>query len=117
MTATEPGAWEELADAHLFVHAAVTEGFGNAVLEAQAAGLPVVCTDAEGLAENVDPGVTGIVVPRRDPVALAEAIVELAGDPERRVALGEAGKRRATEHFRPADQRAAFAAFFRQVVG
>ena len=112
-----PGAWAELADAHVCVHAAVSEGFGNAVLEAQAAGLPVVCTDAEGLAENVEPDVTGLVVPRRDPEALATAVLALARDPERRVAMGEAGRRRARERFRPADQHAAFAAFFREAAG
>jgi len=111
-----PEAWAELAEAQVFVHAAVTEGFGNAVLEAQAAGLPVVCTDAEGLAENVAPGVTGIVVPRRDPAALADALLTLARDPERRVAMGEAGHRRARTEFRPDDQRAAFLAFFRAAV-
>jgi glycosyltransferase involved in cell wall biosynthesis len=110
-------AWATLATGHVFVHGAVTEGFGNAVLEAQAAALPVVCTDAEGLAENIAPGVTGVLVPRRDPAALAAAIVELAGDPERRVALGAAGRRRVLEHFRPEDQLDAFEAFFRDVVG
>jgi glycosyltransferase involved in cell wall biosynthesis len=99
------------------VHAAVSEGFGNAVLEAQAAGLPVVCTDAEGLTENVEADVTGLVVARRDPAALAAAILRLARDPEQRVAMGEAGHRRARERFRLADQRAAFAAFFREVAG
>jgi colanic acid/amylovoran biosynthesis glycosyltransferase len=108
--------WRELADAHVLVHGAVSEGFGNAVLEAQGAGLPVVCTDAEGLAENVDPGVTGLVVPRRDPPALAAAIAELAADPERRVAMGRAGRRRVAAEFRPADQHQAFVAFFRDAV-
>lgn len=111
------GAWAELARAQVFVHGAVSEGFGNAVLEAQAAGLPVVTTDAEGLAENVADGVTGIVVPRRDPAALATALAALAADPARRVAMGAAGRERARTHFRPEDQRTAFAAFFREVTG
>lgn len=111
-----PGVWRELAAAQVFVHGAVSEGFGNAVLEAQAAGLPVVCTDAEGLAENVEADVTGLVVPRRDPEALAAAIALLADDPERRVAMGAAGRERAATGFRPADQHAAFADFFRRAV-
>jgi len=111
-----PGAWAEMAAAQVFVHGAVSEGFGNAVLEAQAAGLPVVTTDAEGLADNIEPGVTGLLVPRRDPVAMAAALAELAADPDRRVALGRAGRERARVRFRPSDQRAAFAAFFARAV-
>ena len=112
-----PGAWAELAEAHVLVHAAVSEGFGNAVLEAQAAGLPVVTTDAEGLAANVEDGVTGLVVPRRDPAALAAAVQELAADPERRVAMGRAGRERAATRFRPQDQHAAFVTFFTEALG
>ena len=108
--------WQHLATRHLFVHGAVTEGFGNAVLEAQAAALPVVTTDAEGLAENIEPGVTGLLVPRRAPEAMAAAIAELAADPERRSAMGRAGRARVATRFRPADQHAAFAEFFRRAV-
>jgi len=110
------GAWAELATAQVFVHGAVSEGFGNAVLEAQAAGLPVVTTDAEGLAENIESEVTGLLVPRRDPIAMAAALAELAAEPARRIALGEAGRQRARRRFRPEDQHAAFAAFFARVV-
>jgi colanic acid/amylovoran biosynthesis glycosyltransferase len=106
----------ELADAHVFVHGAVSEGFGNAVLEAQAAALPVVCTDAEGLAENVVDGETGFVVPRRNPAAMADALVRLAADPELRVRMGRAGRARVATQFTPTAQRTAFADFFRSVV-
>lgn len=98
----------ELADADLFLHPAISEGFCNAVLEAQAAGVPVVCSDADGLSENVENGVTGLVVPRRDPAALAAAIAELAGDPERRRRMGEAGRERASRFFRPEHEIDAF---------
>lgn len=115
-TLDRPDAWSILAQGHVFVHGAISEGFGNAVLEAQAAGLPVVCTDAEGLAENIEPGTTGLLVPRRDPAALAGAVLELAADPERRVAMGRAGRRRVEERFRPEDQLDRFETFFRDVV-
>jgi colanic acid/amylovoran biosynthesis glycosyltransferase len=106
----------ELGRAQVFVHGAVTEGFGNAVLEAQAAGLPVVCTDAEGLRANVADGETGLVVPRRDPEAMAAALARLGADPGLRTRLGAAGRERVAAGFRPADQRAAFVDFFTSVV-
>ena len=106
----------ELAAADLFLHPAISEGFCNAVLEAQAAGLPVVCTDADGLAENVDPGVTGLVAARRDPEALAAAIEELASDPERRRRMGEAGRERALQVFLPAAEIDGFEAFYRDIL-
>jgi colanic acid/amylovoran biosynthesis glycosyltransferase len=90
---------EQLAWADVFLHAAVREPFGNAVIEAQAMALPVVCTDAGGLPENVEPGITGLVVPRRDPHALADALAEVAADPDRRLAMGRAGRRRAEQNF------------------
>jgi hypothetical protein len=86
---------ELLAWADVFVHPSITEAFGVAVAEAQAMGVPVVCSDAGGLPENVADGITGIVVPRRDPVAIADAVRRLASDPGLRSALGLAGRRRA----------------------
>ena len=94
--------------ADVFLHAAVTEGFCNAVLEAQAMGLPVVCTDAGGLPENVAPGETGLVAPRRNPSALAEKLALLAKEPHRRREMGQAGRQRVLTHFRIADQISAF---------
>jgi len=85
-----------LSGADVFVHGAVTEGFCNAVLEAQAMELPVITTDAGGLPENVSDGVTGLIVPRRDPGAMAAAIRRLAEDPGLRRRLGAAGRERAT---------------------
>jgi glycosyltransferase involved in cell wall biosynthesis len=70
------------------------EGFSNALIEAMAAGLPMVVTDVGGNAEAVLDGETGYVVPPRDAGRLAEAILRLAVDPNRR-RLGDAGKKRA----------------------
>lgn len=102
------GVLEELRRADVLLHPAVSEGFGNAVLEAQAVEVPVVCTDADGLRENVVHGVTGLVVPRRDPTALAAALTRLAGDPELRRRMGEAGRRHVSERFDPRVQIQAF---------
>ncbi|MEM1181522.1 MAG: glycosyltransferase family 4 protein [Acidobacteriota bacterium] len=89
----------ELESADLFLHLSVSEGFGNAVLEAQATGLPVVASDADGLRENVAHGETGLIVPRRDPAAAADAIESLARDPRRLRQLGDAGPARVRRLF------------------
>ena len=64
-------------------------------------GKPVVVTSAGGLAQDVDPGRTGLVVPPRDPGALAEALVRLLRDHDLRRALGEAGRRKLEREFAP----------------
>jgi len=107
---------EEMRRADVFLHAAVSEGFGNAVMEAQAMRLPVVCSDAGGLPENVADGVTGIVVPRRDPEATADALARLAADPALRERMGRAGRARVESRFRLADQIAAFGALYERVL-
>ena len=89
----------EMLWADVFLHAAVSEGFCNAVIEAQAMKLPVVCTDADGLPENVCEGETGFVVPRRDPEAMALGISRLAADPSLRERMGRAGRQSGRETF------------------
>ena len=103
----------QLRWADVLLHPAVSEGFGNAVLEAQAMAVPVVCSDADGLPENVADGVTGFVVARRAPAALAAALARLAADPVLRRRLGAAGRERAQSCFRPEAQIADFDRFFR----
>lgn len=71
------------------------EGFGVALLEAAAAGLPVVASRAGGVPEAVEDGVTGILVPPGDPAATAAAVRRLLGDPALAAAMGAAGRARA----------------------
>jgi glycosyltransferase involved in cell wall biosynthesis len=75
------------------------EGLGTSVLDAMAFGLPVVATAAGGIPEAVEDGVSGRLVPPRDPAALADALAEVLGDEERRRALGAAGRQRFLQRF------------------
>ena len=77
------------------------EGFPNVVLEAGAAGLPVVTTDATGARESIVDGETGIRVPVDDVDALADALIRLADDPASRHRMGAAGRARTLERYRP----------------
>ena len=75
-----------LPGADLLVHPAVREGLGVAVLEAMAAGVPVVAAAAGGLVDLIRPGIDGRLVPPADPAALAAAVAALLDAP----ALGRA---------------------------
>jgi D-inositol-3-phosphate glycosyltransferase len=69
------------------------ESFGMAALEAMACGAPVVASRVGGLATTIQDGVTGVLVPPRDDVALAAAIASLLGDDARRATLGRQAAR------------------------
>ncbi len=84
----------------IFVLPSLYEGFGIAILEAMAAGRPVVATAVGGIPEVVVHGETGLLVPPGDPVALADALHELLAHPERARELGVCGRERAREKFR-----------------
>ncbi|MFQ6100786.1 MAG: glycosyltransferase [Anaerolineae bacterium] len=75
------------------------EGYPISTLEAQAAGVPVVVTDAGGSREAVQHERTGLVVPRRDSDTLAEALLRLLRNPGLRREMGKAGRRRARREF------------------
>ena len=90
---------EAMRWADVCLHPAISEGFCVSVIEAQAMGLPVVCTDADGLGENVAHEETGFVVARRDAAALTERLMQLAADPALRERMGAAAVRRAHERF------------------
>jgi glycosyltransferase involved in cell wall biosynthesis len=89
-----------LPECSLLVHAALQEPLGRVLLEAAACGLGVVATDVGGTREIFPSKADGaVLVPARDPAALAEAVVSLLGDERRLAALGVAGRRRAEGAF------------------
>jgi glycosyltransferase involved in cell wall biosynthesis len=79
----------------------LNEGTPLAVIEAMAAGRPVVATAVGGVPDLVEQGLTGLLVPAGDSQSLATAIVSLAEDDCARVTMGEAGRQRAQQHFHP----------------
>jgi glycosyltransferase involved in cell wall biosynthesis len=84
----------------VYVQASVAEGMSNSILEAMASALPVVATAVGGTPELVTHGETGILVPARDAMALAEALTQLTDHPALLERLGRAGRDRAAMLFR-----------------
>ena len=83
----------------LFANSSIHEGLSLTILEAMACELPVVATRVGGTPEAVADAQTGLLVPPRAPQALADALLALAASPERRRAMGCAGRLRAIQHF------------------
>jgi glycosyltransferase involved in cell wall biosynthesis len=83
----------------VFVSASHTESFGLAMLEAMATGAAVVSTETEGARELIENGKTGKLVPVKEPVQLAAAIVELLSDEDLRQTLGKNARTSAKERF------------------
>jgi glycosyltransferase involved in cell wall biosynthesis len=88
-----------LAAMDLYVHPALMEGFGIAVLEAMAMARAVVATAVGGVPEIVRHGETGLLVPSEDPEVLASAVITLLTDPEQREQFGRAGRERVLKDF------------------
>jgi sugar transferase (PEP-CTERM/EpsH1 system associated) len=83
----------------VFALSSTSEGLSNTILEAMASGLPVVATRVGGADELVDDGVSGLLVPPSDPIALAAALGELTGNRDKRLGMGAAARRRAESEF------------------
>lgn len=88
-----------LAAADIFALPSHFEGLPMVLIEAMLSGLAVVASDIPGPREQVVSGVTGLLVPRGDAAALAGALAQLANAPERRAAMGEAGRQRALARY------------------
>lgn len=87
-----PGAADAYGSAQFAVLTSHEEGLPNAILEAMATGLPVVATAVGGVPELVRDGETGLLVPPRDPGALAKTLARIADDPALRVRMGRAAR-------------------------
>jgi L-malate glycosyltransferase len=83
----------------IFVMSSITEGLGTSLLDAMAAGKPIVATNTGGIPEVVVDGETGRLVQPRDHQAMADAIVALLKDPALRARMGAAGLARAQRRF------------------
>jgi glycosyltransferase involved in cell wall biosynthesis len=108
---------ERLRTADVFMLSSVSEGISNAVLEAMACGLPVLTTDCGGLREAVTDGAEGLVVPLRDPGAMADALARLASDPALCERMGRAARARAEQEFPIGTQLDRWDALCRRVAG
>lgn len=103
-----------MAAADVFVLPSYREGFGSVVLEAAACGVPAVATRIYGLTDAIVDGETGLLVPVRDPRALAEAMRHLAEDAGLRASMGAAARERALRDFRTADLTQAMLVYYEE---
>ena len=91
---------QAIAELDVLVHASTRpEPFGQVIIEGMAAAKPVVATNAGGVREIVEDGVTGFLVPMSDPERMAEAIDRLLGDPHMAHAMGLRGQAHVTQNF------------------
>jgi glycosyltransferase involved in cell wall biosynthesis len=98
----------------LLVLPSFTEGMPNVVLEAMAAGVPVVATAVGGTPEAVADGETGWLVPPGNPAELARRIIDVLSDSERQ-SMGRRGRRRVEEQFTFAAQARKYLSLFRDL--
>ena len=90
---------EVLAQSQIFALISHWEGFPRTIIEAMRAGLPVVASQVGGVAEAVIDSETGFCVARQDVATLKERLAKLVAEPELRVQMGQAGRRRYEANF------------------
>lgn len=107
---------ETYASADIFVHLAISEGTPNVVLEAMAAGLPVVATGAGDTCRIIRPMLNGCLVPFDDAQSVSERLVELARSPDLRARLGKQGRTDVARLFSLEEVRDSLERFYSAVV-
>lgn len=112
----DPRLDEILERSAVFVFPSEIDQSPNAVLEAMAAGLPVVALRVGALPEMVDDGVTGILVDPKDDTGLVDAITTLLDDPTLRAAMGAAGRKRVLAHYNVRTNARALVAILEQAI-
>ena len=98
-TQSQAEVLDQLRWADVLLLPSLSAGISNAVLEAMAAGLPVIATQCGGMAEVIDTGTEGFVVPIGDTVAMADRLAALGDDPDLRHRIGTAAAARAVAEF------------------
>ena len=92
------------------------EGFGVAVIEAGACGIPAIASRVYGVTDAVQEGVTGLLFPVGDVLALCDCMRRLSGDPALRARLGEAGRHRACADFEKKAVCSAFVEYYAKLL-
>jgi glycosyltransferase involved in cell wall biosynthesis len=115
--ASSPQVARRLQASDVLMHASVTEGIPNAIVEAMACGLPVVATRCGGIPEAITHGVEGFLATPRDPDGLAEGLTRLWRDPALRRRMGVAGRAKFMSEFTLEHEHAVTLAMYREVAG
>ena len=106
-----------MSAADVLLLSSISEGIPLTLIEAMAAGLPVVSTDVGGVAEVVDDGVTGLLAPAGDADALARQVLRLANSPALRINLAQAARTRAIEKFAEERMIRSYEVLYREMLG
>ena len=99
LTGNKNDPWKIYHSLDLFIMSSIYEGLGRSITEALSCGVPVVCTSVEGVPEIVRDNETGILVPPKDPSALAAGIIKSLNDMDNARKMAEEGRKFVNENF------------------
>ena len=99
LTGNKNDPWKIYHSLDLFIMSSIYEGLGRSITEALSCGVPVVCTSVEGVPEIVRDNETGILVPPKDPGALATGIINSLNDMDNARRMAEEGRKFVNENF------------------